>query len=561
MEGKFIKPVHLVAFGMFIMTLGGFFTLMYVGISARRADQIQHGFAFRGAPAPEKSSFAGDFKRGGAIVASQARSFAGGLFSRQDNRPAARGACTASAKRASIYDEERNGEPGERDPFEDFYEKNYGRGAGASYSAPAASWGGSASSWSGPGGSSTAGRTEDSPAERSGDSAPDTAAAEREEEGSGGGDAPGSPVFGGPLGRGDSPKQLHASLPQGAGPWQGLERPGELSGGGLSPSGVKGEKGGTLSGMPGRKDPGSLDGAGESARSGSQGSYNSKMSGGAAAAAAPGAVPDASKPKEVSADAGDSGGGSGGSSGGGSGGSSGGSSGGADGAAEDKADDKAGDKPKAGETEEESSDRSYLFAGAGEDQAFLKTVALERSKGAEVKYVTEEDAAGELDESLLKSGAAVTEAPAEKDFPGARSAPDRARAKTDPEKFSALSAERKKELKREIHIFLKRIERRYGALDDIVYTSCGAGREICAEHGLTEGYITMKTKRGAKLLLGLKYVDKKWRPYTVGFTLPAAPRPQTPPVEESEQPEEESEGGDADPEADPESEIEAETEE
>lgn len=560
MEGKFIKPVHLVAFGMFIMTLGGFFTLMYVGISARRADRIQHGFAFRGAPAPEKSSFAGDFKRGGAIVASQARSFAGGLFSPAGNRPAARGAYTASS-RASIYDAERNGEPGEKDPFEDFYEKNYGRGAGASYSAPAASWGGSASSWSGPGGSSTSGRSDNSQAEQAGGGSTETAADGAEEESAGGGDSPGSPVFGGPLGRGDAPKQLHASLPQGAGPWQGLERAGELSGGGLSPSGVKGEKGGTLSGMPGRKDPGSLDGAGESARSGSQGSYNSKMAGGAAAAAAaaPGAVPDASKPKEVSADAGDTGGsgGSGGSSGG-----SGGSSGGAGGAAEDKPEAKAAAKPKTEEPKEEGySDRSHLFAGAGEDQAFLKTVALERSKGAEVKYVTEEDAAGELDESLLRPGAAVTEAPAEKSFPGDRSAPARA-AKADPEKFSALSAERKKELKREIHVFLKRIERRYGALEDIVYTSCGAGRELCAEHGLTEGYITMKTRRGAKLLLGLKYVEKKWRPYTVGFTLPAAPRPQTPPVEESEQPEEESpEGGDAGPEADPETETEAETEE
>lgn len=552
MEGKFIKPAHLVAFGMFIMTLGGFLTIMYVGISARRADRIQHGFAFRGAPAPKESSFADDFKRGGAIVAAGARNFTGGLFSRSGSGPAAPRSQTASARRASIYDEERNGEPGERDPFEDFYEKNYGRGAGASYSAPAASWGGPSSSWSGSGGSSTAGRPENASAGQAGESSPAAAAAGPEEEDAGG-EAPGSPVFGGPLGKRDAPQKLQASLPQGAGPWQGLERPGELSGGGLSPSGARGEKGGTLSGMPGRKDPGALDGAGENARSGSQGSYNSKMSGGAAAAAAaaPGAVPDASKPKEVSADSGGAGGSSG----------SGGSSGGADTPSGAKPGDKPADKTEtAGPKETDSADRTYFAADAGEDLAFLKTVALERSKGAEVKYVTEEDAAGELDESQLKSGAAVTEAPAEKDFPGARSAPNRAKA--DPEKFSALSPERRKELKREIHVFLKRIERRYGALDDIVYTSCGAGREICAEHGLTEGYITMKTKRGAKLLLGLKYVGKKWRPYTVGFTLPAAPRPQQPAVEESGQRDEESqEGGDAGPEAGADTEADAETEE
>jgi len=557
MESKFTKPAHLVVFGMFIMTLGGFFTVMHVGISARKADRIQHGFAFRGAPEPEKTSLAGDFKRGGAIVAAQARNFTGGLFSRPENRPPARGDYKASA-RASIYDEERNGAPGEKDPFEEFYEKNYGRGAGASYSAPAASWGGSASSWSGSGASSTAGRAESSPAGRTAESSPAAAAEEREEEGFGGGEDPGGPVFGGPLGKTAPREQLHASLPRGAGPWQGLERPGELSGGGLAPSGVKGEKGGTLSGMPGRKDPGALDGAGENARSGSQGSYNSKMAGGAAAAAAaaPGAVPEAAKPKEVSADTGGSGGGagSGSSAASGSGADSGGAGAGAGDKAGDKAADTPGGKPEAAQPkEEEYTDRSGFYAAPGEDLAFLKTVALERSKGAEVNYVTEEDAAGELDESLLKSGAAITEAPAEKSFLAARSAPDRA-ARTDPERFSDLSPERKKELKKEIHVFLKRIERRYGALEDIVYTSCAAGREICAEHGLTEGYITMKTRKRAKLLLGLKYVEKKWRPYTIGFTLPSRPQPRPAAVEENDAGEENPEGGDADPEADPETE-------
>jgi len=543
MEGKFIKPVHLVAFGMFVMTLAGFFTVMHVGISARRADQIRHGFAFRGAPAPEKSSFADDFKRGGAIVAAGARNFAGGLFSSSDGRPPAARSYAAATRRASIYDEERNGAPGEKDPFEEFYEKNYGRGAGASYSAPAASWGGAAPSWSGSGGSSTAGRAYTSASEQAGAGSPHTDAAVPGDEGAEESEAPGSPVFGGPLGREDAQRKLHASLPQGAGPWQGLERPGEFSGGGLAPAGVKGEKGGTLSGMPGSKAPGSLDGAGEDARSGSQGSYNSKMSGGAAAAAAaaPGAVPEAAKPAEVSADAGGSGGGSG--------------SGGTSGDAGTGSVDKTGDMSETEQPEEEEyTDRSNFYAAAAEDQAFLKTVVLERSKGAEAKYVTDEDSAGELDESLLKSGSVVPEAPAEKDFLAARSDPNRARTKTDPELFSALSPERRKELKREIHVFLKRIERRYGALEDIVYTSCGAGRELCAEHGLTEGYITMRTKKGAKLLLGLKYVDKKWRPYTVGFTLPASLRPPPPPAEESERREEENLDGDTDPEADAETE-------
>jgi len=88
------------------------------------------------------------------------------------------------------------------------------------------------------------------------------------------------------------------------------------------------------------------------------------------------------------------------------------------------------------------------------------------------------------------------------------------------EKFEELTLDRKLELKKRIHVFLKRVERRYGEMDDIFFTPCGSGDELCSEHGLTEGYLTLETHENAELHLGLKYINERWRRYTVGFNLP-----------------------------------------
>jgi len=108
--------------------------------------------------------------------------------------------------------------------------------------------------------------------------------------------------------------------------------------------------------------------------------------------------------------------------------------------------------------------------------------------------------------------------------------------KPDPEKFSKLSTARKKELKTNVHGFLKRVENRYGTMSEIFFTPCSQAKELCGDHGLTEGYLTMRTSDGAKLILGLKYIKAKWRPYTVSFgtpiRLPERPPAEEPPAEE-----------------------------
>ena len=108
----------------------------------------------------------------------------------------------------------------------------------------------------------------------------------------------------------------------------------------------------------------------------------------------------------------------------------------------------------------------------------------------------------------------------------------------DPKNFSNLSALRKKELRRELHAFLKKVENRYGKMTDIVFTSCGTTPDLCKQHELKQSYLTMTTAKGATLVLGLKYVNEKWRRYTVDFKKPASETVK--PVEEEPTGEEES---------------------
>ena len=144
---------------------------------------------------------------------------------------------------------------------------------------------------------------------------------------------------------------------------------------------------------------------------------------------------------------------------------------------------------------------------------------VERRNGKEANYVTEDEARAKLDEGQLKPGAAAEEeAPREKSAGGDRSS--REARPPDPENFAELTLDRKLELKKRIHVFLKRVERRYGEMDDIFFTPCGSGDELCSEHGLTEGYLTLETHENAELHLGLKYINERWRRYTVGFNLP-----------------------------------------
>lgn len=474
------KPSHLVAFGVFVLALGGFFSVLHVGMNEiRGGDRIQHGFGSRAVP--ETPDYAEALRRGGKAVAASARRFLAETF--VGSNPAAR---TASRPAYGPPAAEEKG----FDPLEDFYDKHYspGRSAAASFGRLASSPG----SWAGSGGSVTAGASAPGAAApagarpKSGLSLQAAAAALGDK-----------PLFGGPSQKLPVHRpQLQASLPHGRVALSGLERGGEMTGGSLSRGPERGS-GGALSGLRGQGSAAGLNGADESASASSAGSYNSKMAGGAAAAAAAGgSAPAASAPAAA-----------GGSSGGGSGSGSGG------------ADTPAADKKDAG-TQKNASFDDGDFRRADDEQGkpFLEVVAVEKRNGADQKFISEEDAKAVPEEGHLKPGAAPSEErPRERDFRHDGPRPERP---PDPEQFSELSAERKLELKKRVHGFLRRVETRYGVMDDIFYTPCAAGQELCREHGLTEGYLTLETRDSAELHLGLKFIKDRWRRYTVGFTLP-----------------------------------------
>lgn len=503
MDNRLAKPSHLVAFGVFTLTLGGFFTLIHVGMSERDPNRgIAHGFGSRAAPEPAPG-YGEAFARGAAITADKAKGFISGFFSSGEERPAAE---------RPVADSGGGEGAGGQDPFEEFYNKNYTSPSGVPGAAGFAAgsgedWGGGStmsSALAGASGKAAAGN----PVAATGDG-PRKA---------GGFGVPGKEMFDGAQGkpgfrvRGRPP--MTALLPQGgAVAAQGLERPGELSGGGLSRGPALGG-GGSLSAMPGAGGAANLNGAEEGARASSQGSYNSQMSGGAAAAAAGGGgAPAASGPKEVAGS-----GGGGGSSGGGS---------------SSAAGDPKADAAKPADPAVRNPSEKSLSGLGGEEKSkpFLEVVAVEKRSGKDGRYVTEEDKRSQPDEAQLSAGAVPRDQPTEKEL---RSSRPRPAPEPDPETFSTLSEERKTELKRRIHGFMKRVENHYGEMDEITYTSCADGKKLCDQHELTEGYLTLNTKDDAELLLGLKYVETRWRRYTVGFALPGwgertRPRPRPAP--------------------------------
>jgi len=284
MNSGFKKPISLVFFGVFALSLAGFFTIMHVGMSSRRqAGGIVHGFGHRGPTGGAvEPGYAADFKRGTEIVADKASDF----FSWADEAPAAAGVLTASARQAGGAGgagEEAAAE--ESDPFEDFYKKNYGRSSAAA--APYGSGGGSVGSWSGSGDSMTSGGRAGAPAAAAGAGAGEDAAAPAAAGQPSGSAVPGAEA----LKAGAAAPGPQASLPKGGQPFQGLERAGELTGGKLSGGGSPGSPGsmgaGKLSGMPGQKVAADLNGADEKGRTAAAADFKA-LSGGKAAVAAGG---------------------------------------------------------------------------------------------------------------------------------------------------------------------------------------------------------------------------------------------------------------------------------
>lgn len=517
MEKKFRNPALLIAVAMLMLVTGGFLTVLQVGISARRGSGIQHGFSFRAGEAKAEPSYFDDLERGSDIIKSRTSEFFGDIFGGGSD-PAAPGGTYASAAGGGRYRgysaDEIAGKyaPGD-DAFEKYYQENYGSG-GASYS-PSSSYGGDVGTFYGGGGGG--GSSQDVPR---GDQSASGGKAGAPDEGGGEGAPEGEarPAAGiaGLAGDSAAPK-LYASLPsKGAGKGGsalsgsgGGSGPGDNSGPSFDGGAGAGKGSGKAGGLDAFRGGGAaknLDGGLEGERTGGAASYGSQMSknaggvasGGSGGGGGGGAVPEASKAENAS------------------------SSGGSSSSSSSPASSSGGSSRSSGYSRDDT-DSTYYGGGAGQPQTraaddnLLKAVVTERLNGAEDKYVTPEEAGEGVDKALLAAGASPQDSLAKSG--------DGKKPQPDPESFAAVTDTRREELKKEVHVLLKRVETDYGAMKDIQFYSCSAYPEICKAHGLTENFLTMTTGSGATITLGVKYVRKRWRTYTLDFKDPSGAKP------------------------------------
>jgi hypothetical protein len=526
MEKKRGNPGILIAVAMLMLVTGGFFTVLQVGMDARRGTGIQGGFGYRGGPgekAQAESSYIDDLKRGSDVIKTRASDLFGDIFGGGSQAPQGEYASANGGRyRGYSADEIAGKYAPEDDAFEKYYKENYGSGS-SDYSA-SSSYGGDAGTFYGGGG----GGGSYQEIARGGDASGGgkTAAA-----GEAGEETPAASGQGGPQGAShdlaaDKPsKQLYASLPtKGADrAYGGLPGPGG-SGGGSGDGGPSFDGGGSGQGKQGGKTGGldafrgggqakDLDGALEGGRNSGAASYGANMSKNAAGVAAGGsagaggsgggAVPKASEAEKVS-----SAGGGGSSSSSSSPSSSSGDS-----------------KTSLFNRFSGDDDAGGVYYGGGntapqtkaDDDALLKAVVTERLNGAEDRYVTPEEAQQGVDKTLLAAGASPHDALT-------KSSEDK-KPEPDPDSFGALTDKRKEELKKEVHVLLKRVETDYGTMKDIQFYGCSAYPDICKAHGLTENFLTMTTGTGATITLGVKYVNKRWRTYTLDFKDPSGAKP------------------------------------
>lgn len=505
MQNNLKKPGVILAAALLVFFAGGFLLLVHIGASGRTAPARHYAPGYRGASAASSmpsSSYLEDFKRGGEIVKEKGEAAFAGFFGGSSRETPAYGRSASAGGGAGREEEE---DP-DGSAFEEYYKKNYAssRGGGASAGQPSgAEMGGGGSAYGGSGGggyAETSAGAADGGAPQKGEPA--------------GEEAPGAVVqvpasgtgFGKPPAgqeRAAAPR-LQASLSGKNSPENAGFNPGARPGSSAGDGGNQLYKGGSLSGMPGQKAGVPLDGAAEGMKAGAQKNYDSKASGGASAGVA-------------------AAGGAGGSSGGGS---SPAASAPKDAAAEAKAAASTA-KTNPGTATDEGGDTYEEYYSAKPSSAepdLLSMIVKERQNGADAKLVSDEDAAGEPEVDLLVARAVATDKT------------DKAVQTPDPASFKALPEARKTELKKEVHTFLRRVENKYGKMNEIFRTSCSTTPELCKEHEVSGSYLTMTTQKGAKLLLGFKYVEKRWRRYTMDFKAPASavkpPVPEEPADEE-----------------------------
>lgn len=480
MDNNSNKPTLILAVGMIVLLMGGFLFFVYAGTNGQKTGGLRHHFSFRGVYAAASSYFT-DAKTGRASIKQKADSFMSSFFDEPGTTASSARYAEAAKRGAGEYEwnSSDSGESGEGNSFERYYEKNYGAGSGGGPDSWTDSDGGNSSYGGAPSGGNEAAQEGAPRAKpRKTPAGPAAPAGARNQA-----SAP-RPAFGGPsAGAGAAAPRLYASaLPA----RNGTEKAALPFGGGQARAG--GAPAHKLGGMAGSqaKGAGDLNGATEGMRGGAQSSYNSKLAGGASAVAggsSGGAVPAASGPKSIS----------------GGGGSAGAVSGTGAGPGYSAA------MPDYG--------GAALYDTNAADQDLVESVVTDAQTGGDAKYVTADDAKAVPEEGMLKSGAvAGADGPKDADTP-------------DPKDLLDLSPERKLELKKSFHVFLKGIQNRFGAMTDIQSVSCTSTLDLCNAHGVTGSYLSMKTDQGAKLDLGVKYIKTKWRRYTLDFQKPGAAEP------------------------------------
>ncbi|MCX5785877.1 MAG: hypothetical protein NTX59_09320 [Elusimicrobia bacterium] len=478
------KPVIVFAVAIAVFFVGGFLLVMNVGTNSRTTARMHYDFSLHGASLAASTYF-GDFEKGGEVIKKKAATLLDDLVSGVGRTPPASGRTeTARQRPGHAGRTASSGEP-EGDAFEKYFEKNYGKRSGRGLeSAPgslADLYGGGPAAEGGGGSGSY-----ETPVQTSFRKVPKKGEAAGNEPSGANGSASGPrAVPGGPASGGTAAApRMYASLPGRGNPLNDGSNSGaqtNTAGGSAGYGNRKLQKDGGLSGFPGKGSAGALDGASESMRTGAQSNYNSKMSGGASAiksGSSGASAPAASKPGKAAA-----------------------------GGKSDKTSGKTGTDRT---TDQSYSNNTPDPVVPGEDPDLVKSVVTEKLNGKDTNYVSENDAAADPEETLLASGAI------------AGGVDDKAITEPDPEDFSSLAPERKAALKKEMHVFLKQVEKKYGAMQDINYSSCNSNPDVCKAHGLTANYLTMKTAKGATLVMGVKYVTGKWRRYTIDFKAPAS---------------------------------------
>ncbi|MEW5905944.1 MAG: hypothetical protein AB1734_04080 [Elusimicrobiota bacterium] len=552
MNGIGKDPAFVLTLALGTFAVGGFVAVSHLGRTSEPV-QMKSGFSTRFAPERAEAvpaapaSHIENFKRGAEVVKARAYAAASGFgFTFGGPAPAARTATASAAGNESW----RYASSSSRGQYADGGPKDW---ASAYYKGPKGMSAGGSASWAASGSASQTGASASAQWTASGSEAASGEAAAGEEMP--GVDAAAVERYAraqaSPGAAGQAASAMYASLPSASGRAPGGYSQPSAGGNSLPP--IEGARTGTISGMRGGASAADLGGMDEGLRSGSGGSYGAQMAGGAADVAAKVAavpMPSGDSAKAVTPSGGSSAGGAspGGSSSGAAGGS--GSSGGSSGGSSSGA--PSANTPKSAGDNSRPEVSPVLYASA-QTPDLLQEIASEKLNGREDRYLRAASPELKSAEGTADSGLEALLQPRTVHPSPAPSSAEKsvvpAQTNPDPENLEEVRAARREAIKTETHLFLHKLESRYGRMSDIQRVSCHSDRDTCFDHRLRGSYMTMVTSTGAKLALGFKRTDggsrgdrsdgrrdfrrsdsgarepAKWRLYTIDFVDGAGRRP------------------------------------